>query len=97
MATNEAAAGLEKVTDFHEDKGLDGAKANEALSAIASTVDEQAEAERLREAELAAVSVNKADVDLIVAELEVPKEEADRALRVHKGDVVAALRALVNA
>jgi len=89
------------------------------MSAIESTVDEQAEAERQRERELAAVDVSKDDVDLIVGELEVgapasfvaspgaradaasppqvPKEVADRTLRIHKGDVVAALSALVNA
>ena len=39
----------------------------------------------------------KEDVDLIVKELEVPKEVADRELRVQKGCVQAALRALINA
>ena len=37
------------------------------------------------------------DVDLIVKELEVSKDVADRELRIHKGCVKAALRALVNA
>ena len=50
-----------------------------------------------RELELAAVEVAKEDVDLIVKELEVPKEVADRELRVQKGCVQAALRALINA
>ena len=31
------------------------------------------------------------------ASSQVPKEVADRTLRIHKGDVVAALSALVNA
>jgi len=66
------------------------------MSAIETTVSESAEAERRRELELAAVDVCKADVDLIVAELEVSKEVADRTLRIAKGDVAAALTALVN-
>ena len=69
----------------------------QAMSSIETTVDERAEAERQRELELAAVEVNKEDVDLIVKELEVSKDVADRELRIHKGCVKAALRALVNA
>lgn len=97
MAKNEAKDGLEKVTDYVEETGLDSAKAMQAMSSIETTVDERAEAERQRELELAAVEVNKEDVDLIVKELEVSKDVADRELRIHKGCVKAALRALVNA
>mmetsp|Transcript_9290 Transcript_9290/g.27814 ORF Transcript_9290/g.27814 Transcript_9290/m.27814 type:complete len:99 (-) Transcript_9290:566-862(-) len=98
MATaKEAAAGLEKVTDFVEETGVDGSKAMGALGALGETVDAKAEAERQREAALAAVKVSKEDVDLIVSELEVARDVADRELRVQGGDVVAALRALVNA
>ena len=43
------------------------------------------------------VPVNKEDIELIVTELEVSKDRADRCLREHDGDVVAALTALVNA
>ena len=40
MTDAEAAkAGLEKVTDFVEDKGVDGARASEALSALATADD----------------------------------------------------------
>jgi len=35
-----AKAGLEKVTDFVEDKGVDGARASEALFALADEEDE---------------------------------------------------------
>jgi NACalpha-BTF3-like transcription factor len=42
------------------------------------------------------VVVNKEDVDLIVNEMEIPRERADRTLREHGGDVVKALCALVN-
>jgi NACalpha-BTF3-like transcription factor len=42
------------------------------------------------------VTVNKEDIELIVAEMELSKERADRCLREHDGDVVAALTSLVN-
>ena len=39
----------------------------------------------------------QADVDLIAAEMELSKDVAERKLREHKGDVVAALNTLVAA
>ena len=45
---------------------------------------------------MAKVVIAKEDVELIVQEMEIPKEKADRVLREHGGDVVAALTALVN-
>ena len=42
------------------------------------------------------VNVSKDDVELIMTEMELNKDRADRCLREHGGDVVAALSALVN-
>ena len=39
----------------------------------------------------------QADVDLIVTEMELDKETAERKLREHKGDVVQTLNTLVSA
>lgn len=39
----------------------------------------------------------QADVDLIMREMELGKETAERKLREHKGDVVQTLNALVSA
>ena len=90
MTDAEAAkAGLEKVTDFVEDKGVDGARASEALSALATADDAAAQANLERERALAAVKIDKADVDLVVQELEVDRAVADRELRVQGGDVVS--------
>ena len=98
MTDAEAAkAGLEKVTDFVEDKGVDGARASEALSALATADDAAAQANLERERALAAVKIDKADVELIIKELEVDRAVADRELRVQGGDVVAVLRALTAA
>jgi len=57
---------------------------------------EDAAADAARERELAAVSVDAADVGVVMAEFEVTKEEADRALRLARGDLGAALTALVS-
>ena len=40
--------------------------------------------------------MNKEDVELIINEMEIPRERADRTLREHGGDVVQALCALVK-
>ena len=48
-----------------------------------------------RERELAAVSITKEDVELIVQEMELDKKIAERKLREANGDVVVALRAIV--
>ena len=42
------------------------------------------------------VVISKEDVELIVKEMELPRERAERCLREQGGDVVAALTALVN-
>lgn len=49
-----------------------------------------------REKELAAVKINMADVEIIANELELDKKVAERTLREHKGDAVAAIRFLLR-
>lgn len=56
---------------------------------------ETAEKEARRK-ELDKVVINKDDVELIVAELEVPKSQAELSLRQNNGDVVKALIELTN-
>lgn len=51
---------------------------------------------RLREKELAAVKINPTDVEIIANELELDKKIAERTLREHKGDAVAAVRFLLR-
>jgi NACalpha-BTF3-like transcription factor len=46
---------------------------------------------------LAAVEIKDEDVDLIVNELEVTKQVAERKLREHKGDLQATLNYFINA
>ncbi|KAL3722479.1 hypothetical protein ACJRO7_034797 [Eucalyptus globulus] len=48
------------------------------------------------EKELAAVKINAADVDIIANELELDWKVAEKTLREHKGDAVAAIRSLLR-
>merc|ERR1712123_340475 len=93
------AADLEKVTDYAEDQEI-LSTGNELEDAIVTIRNKQAQktAEKLaRERELAKVVISKEHVDLIMHEMELPKEKAERTLREHGGDVVKALTALVTA
>jgi len=96
---NSGAADLEKVTDYAEDQEI-LSTGNELEDAIVAIRNKQAQktAEKLaRERELAKVVINKEYVELIMHEMELPKDKAERTLREHDGDVVKALTALVNA
>ena len=96
---NSGAADLEKVTDYAEDQEI-LSTGNELEDAIVAIRNKQAQktAEKLaREKELAKVVISKEHVDLIMHEMELPKDKAERTLREHGGDVVKALTALVNA
>ena len=49
-----------------------------------------------REKELAKVSIKKEDVELIVKEMEISKDKAERTLREHAGNIVDSLASLTN-
>ncbi|KAJ3702123.1 hypothetical protein LUZ61_005828 [Rhynchospora tenuis] len=87
---------LDKLTDrVVDDRQLDSSRVQEAMAALASS-KEADNAMRLREKELAAVKINQVDVDIIANELELDKKVAERTLREHKGDAVAAIRYLLR-
>ena len=54
------------------------------------------EEKEARSKTLAAVKINKDDVKLIVAELEIDEDTAETKLREANGDVIAALKGLTN-
>ncbi|XP_027115885.1 huntingtin-interacting protein K [Coffea eugenioides] len=87
---------LDKLTDRVEDRQLDSTRVQEAMASIAASKEADLQAMRLREKELAAVKINPEHVDIIANELELDKKVAERTLREHKGDPVAAIRALLN-
>ncbi|CAA2976011.1 huntingtin-interacting protein K [Olea europaea var. sylvestris] len=87
---------LDKLTDRVEDRQLDSTRVQEAMASIAASKEADIQAARMREKELAAVKINAADVDIIANELELDKKVAERTLREHKGDAVAAVRSLLH-
>lgn len=74
MTAKDEAKQLDSVTDRVQDKEFDANVAKSAMSALAKQEDSQAEQQQT-------VAVSKEDVDLIVDQLEVTKDEAERALR----------------
>ncbi|KAL9240610.1 hypothetical protein vseg_014808 [Gypsophila vaccaria] len=87
---------FDKLTDRVEDRQLDSSRVQTAMASIAADAEADANAQRLREKELAAVKINAGDVDIIANELELDKKVAERTLREHKGDAVAAIRSLLH-
>ncbi|KAI5650926.1 hypothetical protein M9H77_36931 [Catharanthus roseus] len=87
---------LDKLTDHVEDRQLDSTRVQEAMASISASKEADIQAMRMREKELAAVKINAADVDVIANELELDKKVAERTLREHKGDAVAAIRSLLH-
>ena len=87
------------VTDYAEDKEIlsTGNELEDAIVAIRKKQDQKKAEKLARERELAKIAISKEDVDLIMSEMELPKDKAERTLREHGGDVVKALTALVNA
>lgn len=88
------SADLERVTDFAEETEL-AVNANN-LRTINLIEAQRAKENQAREEELARVSITKDDVDLIMRELEITKQQAELALRQSKGDVVQALVRLLS-
>eukprot|EP00824_Muranothrix_gubernata_P015153 TRINITY_DN31443_c0_g1_i1.p2 TRINITY_DN31443_c0_g1~~TRINITY_DN31443_c0_g1_i1.p2 ORF type:complete len:106 (+),score=29.68 TRINITY_DN31443_c0_g1_i1:170-487(+) len=90
------AGDLDKVTDYHEEREMNTSKVEEAMSILVAEEKKDKEAAAVRERQLAAVKVNAEDIALIVQEMEVDVQTAERKLREHDGDVVVTLQALVN-
>ena len=74
MTAREEAKQLDSVTDRVQDKEFDENVAKDAMSALRQQSESQAEKQQT-------VAVSKEDVDLIVEQLEVSREEAEMALR----------------
>eukprot|EP00850_Spirogloea_muscicola_P020661 SM000222S07002 [mRNA] locus=s222:221543:222260:- [translate_table: standard] len=68
----------------------------QAMAAISESSEADRNAQRLKEKELASVTINPEDVDLIATELEMDRKQAERTLREHKGDAVSAVRSMLQ-
>lgn len=73
MTAREEAKQLDSVTDRVQDKEFDENVAKDAMSALRQQSENQTEQQQT-------VAVSKEDVDLIVEQLEVSREEAEMAL-----------------
>ncbi|OXA55435.1 huntingtin-interacting protein K [Folsomia candida] len=86
------AVDLEKITDYAEETEITASDLSGVRELIATEM-----AERLRkEKELMLIKIKKEDVELIVTELEMSAERAERALREHGGNLLETLGALTN-
>ncbi|XP_034247773.1 huntingtin-interacting protein K [Thrips palmi] len=91
------ASDLEKVTDFMEEKEIRPTEFFQgALSVLGAQRERDLAAKREREVELSKVSIKKDDVELIVREMEITRQLAERKLREHRGNVVEALQSLTD-
>ncbi|KAE8997623.1 hypothetical protein PR003_g19455 [Phytophthora rubi] len=91
------SSAMDKLTDHEEEKAMDENKMKAAFQALLKQEEADKEAERLLEKKLAAVKVNKEDVALVAAEMELSTQQADRKLREADGDVVKCLQTLIAA
>ena len=79
-----------------ETTGMDSGAAAKAMQNLSAQISEEEAAAKERARALAAVVVNKADVDLLVTYFRISAAEADRSLRTNGGNLEAALRTLVK-
>ena len=98
VKNDSSKAAMAKMTDFDDDE--DDPKELEISQAALAVVYQQEQNEALerqkRESKMLKLSVNREDVDLIVQEMEISRERAERVLREHDGNVVNALVYLTN-
>lgn len=88
-ARKEAAA-IKSLSAYEPEKQLKSADTSQIKAAMLKLAQEQqakAEADRLRQKELAAVKVSSEDIIALVSEFEVDKKTAERLLREASGDL----------
>lgn len=73
----QTAKQLDSVTDMVQEQELDASKAQQAMSALTSSQKQ----DNAKAAALAAVTVTKEDIAIVVEEMEVTEETADKVLR----------------
>lgn len=88
-------ADLEKVTDYAEEKEIGSVNLNN-LAAINLIEEQRSKQIQAREEELAKVTITREDVELLIKELEITKQQAELALRQSSGDVVQAFVRLLS-
>ncbi|SPP88100.1 huntingtin-interacting protein K [Drosophila guanche] len=93
---DDGAADLERVTDYAEEKEISAANISSAVAQFGNQRNKENELRVAKEKELQLVQVKKEDIELIMNELLVSKAHAEKVLREQRGDVVAALEAIIS-
>ena len=92
----QAAASLETVTDYHEEKEFDASGAQEAMANM-EREDLERKRERVRrQVELAKIKVKQEDIDIVVRELEITEKEAQKLLREHNNNIIELFDAFIQ-
>ncbi|XP_037912575.1 huntingtin-interacting protein K isoform X2 [Hermetia illucens] len=86
------AADLERVTDYAEEKEISSADMSSAVNMFGDKRSRENEERLAKELELQKIHIKKEDV----SEMLISKPQAEKILREHSGDVVAALQELTN-
>jgi len=86
------AADLERVTDYAEETEI----STSDISGVMGIIGKEVAGRMAKESELLKVHIKKEDVQLIVQELEISEEKAERALREHGGNLMDTLVTLTN-
>lgn len=87
---------LDSLTDHVEERQLDSTRVQQAMASISARADADRNAQRLKELELSKIKINPADVEIMVEELELDRKVAEKRLREHMGDPVAAIRSFLD-
>uniref|UniRef100_A0A7S0CJL6 Nascent polypeptide-associated complex subunit alpha-like UBA domain-containing protein n=1 Tax=Proboscia inermis TaxID=420281 RepID=A0A7S0CJL6_9STRA len=94
--SEEEAKQLDSVTDHVQEQELDASKAQQAMSVLAQNPNSKSNSDTEAAAAAGKITVSKEDVAVIISELEVSEEVAERALR-EVGEVENGKSALVEA
>ncbi|KAL3688497.1 hypothetical protein R1sor_014806 [Riccia sorocarpa] len=87
---------LDSLKDHVEERQLDSTRVQQAMASINARAEADRHAQLLKEKELAAVKISQEDLDIIVEELELDRKVAEKRLREHKGNSIAAIRSFLN-
>ncbi|CAI5780179.1 Hypothetical predicted protein [Podarcis lilfordi] len=90
------AADLELITDYAEEKEIQSSNLETATSVIGDRRSTEQKAKQEQEKELAKVTIQKEDLELIMNEMEISRAAAECSLREHMGNLVEALITLTN-
>ncbi|KAF9102410.1 hypothetical protein BGX27_010989 [Mortierella sp. AM989] len=96
----EAKAAMKNMTGYQQEterEGVDSDKLEKAMSLITDVVKKQKADKAASQKEIEKLTLSKADVELIMTEMDLPKALAEKHLKEHGGDVTRTLEALVSA